>query len=48
VSEDPDLNFDVKVDLHSIQIDYYLWNYAKDHRDAVKAYPIHKTLTIFY
>ncbi|XP_065912490.1 queuosine 5'-phosphate N-glycosylase/hydrolase-like isoform X2 [Dysidea avara] len=46
VSADPELDSDV--DLHAVLIDCYLWNYAKDHREVMKSYPIHKTYTIFY
>lgn len=47
ISDDPDLDVESE-EINSILLDYYLWNYAKDHSNAMKAYPIHKTHTIFY
>lgn len=34
--------------INSIVIDFYLWDYAKDHGEAMKDIPIHKTRTFFY
>jgi len=34
--------------VNSIAIDYFLWDYAKAHKEELSAVPIHKTNTIFY
>ena len=34
--------------INAVTIDYYLWNYAKKHKEALKHLPIHKVRTIFY
>ncbi|KAL7751059.1 hypothetical protein RI367_003639 [Sorochytrium milnesiophthora] len=34
--------------VNSILIDFFLWDYAKQHADELKNIPIHRTKTIFY
>ena len=34
--------------INSVTIDYYLWNYARQHQELMAHLPIHRTLTIFY
>ena len=34
--------------INSVTIDFYLWNYAKQHSNLMDHLPIHRTLTIFY
>lgn len=36
------------INLNSILIDFYLWDYAKSHSENMKHIPIHKTITKFY
>ena len=33
---------------NSVQIDHYMWHFAKSHSKEMSHIPIHKTLTIFY
>jgi len=34
--------------LNSIFIDYYIWDYSKEHTEEMKHIPIHKTRSVFY
>ncbi|XP_056661920.1 Q-nucleotide N-glycosylase 1 isoform X2 [Monodelphis domestica] len=38
----------ISVEINSVLIDYYLWDYARDHRDDMKGIPFHRTRCIFY
>ncbi|XP_054979667.1 queuosine salvage protein isoform X2 [Sorex araneus] len=35
-------------EINSILLDYYLWDYARDHREDMKAIPFHRTRCIYY
>ncbi|XP_015416631.1 PREDICTED: UPF0553 protein C9orf64 homolog isoform X2 [Myotis davidii] len=35
-------------EINSILLDYYLWDYARDHRDDMKGIPFHRTRCIYY
>lgn len=39
---------DIPIQINSILIDFYLWDYAKQYTVELKKIPIHKTETIFY
>jgi hypothetical protein len=43
-----DSNSIQKQPLNAVVIDYYLWNFAKQHTQLLENIPIHKTKTIFY
>jgi hypothetical protein len=34
--------------INAILLDFYLWDYAKAHPDALRHIPIHRTRSIFY
>jgi len=34
--------------LNAIVIDYYLWNFAKEHQQEMRHVPIHKTRSVYY
>ncbi|RKP09934.1 hypothetical protein THASP1DRAFT_28297 [Thamnocephalis sphaerospora] len=34
--------------INAILLDFYLWDYAKTHTDALRSVPIHRTRSIFY
>ena len=38
----------VRDQINSIVIDYFLWDYAKDHSAEMEHIPIHRTRCIFY
>ncbi|XP_074136270.1 queuosine 5'-phosphate N-glycosylase/hydrolase [Sminthopsis crassicaudata] len=38
----------IGVDINSILLDYYLWDYARDHREDMKGIPFHRTRCIYY
>ncbi|XP_037350013.1 queuosine salvage protein [Talpa occidentalis] len=35
-------------EINSILLDYYLWDYARDHREDMKEIPFHRTRCIYY
>ncbi|XP_038626021.1 queuosine salvage protein [Tachyglossus aculeatus] len=35
-------------EINSIFLDYYLWDYARDHREDMKGMPFHRTRCIYY
>ncbi|XP_042552160.1 queuosine salvage protein isoform X2 [Dipodomys spectabilis] len=35
-------------EINSILLDYYLWDYARDHREDMKGIPFHRTRCIYY
>ncbi|XP_019064324.1 queuosine salvage protein isoform X2 [Fukomys damarensis] len=35
-------------EINSVLLDYYLWDYARDHRDDMKGIPFHRTRCIYY
>ncbi|XP_062937193.1 queuosine 5'-phosphate N-glycosylase/hydrolase isoform X3 [Cynocephalus volans] len=35
-------------EINSILLDYYLWDYARDHREEMKGIPFHRTRCIYY
>lgn len=35
-------------EINSVLLDYYLWDYARDHREDMKAIPFHRTRCIYY
>uniref|UniRef100_A0A8C5NTX5 Queuosine 5'-phosphate N-glycosylase/hydrolase n=1 Tax=Jaculus jaculus TaxID=51337 RepID=A0A8C5NTX5_JACJA len=37
-----------KENINSIFLDYYLWDYARDHREDMKGIPFHRTRCIYY
>lgn len=47
LEKDPS-SHDKSIQINSILIDFYLWDYAKQHSDDLSKIPIHKTVTIFY
>jgi len=39
---------DSKIVCNSILVDHFLWDYRRAHREAMDAFPFHKTLSIYY
>lgn len=37
-----------KTDVNSIMIDYFLWDYRREHADQLESIPFHKTRCIYY
>ncbi|ERE80795.1 queuosine salvage protein isoform X5 [Cricetulus griseus] len=35
-------------EVNSVLLDYYLWDYARDHRDDMRGIPFHRTRCIYY
>ncbi|XP_005355348.1 queuosine salvage protein [Microtus ochrogaster] len=35
-------------EINSILLDYHLWDYARDHRDHMRAVPFHRTRCVYY
>jgi hypothetical protein len=35
-------------EINSVLLDYYLWDYARDHREDMKRIPFHRTRCIYY
>ncbi|KAM5258170.1 queuosine 5'-phosphate N-glycosylase/hydrolase [Hipposideros larvatus] len=35
-------------EINSVLLDYYLWDYARDHREDMKGIPFHRTRCIYY
>ncbi|XP_051822211.1 queuosine salvage protein [Antechinus flavipes] len=38
----------IGVDINSVLLDYFLWDYARDHREDMKGIPFHRTRCIYY
>uniref|UniRef100_G1N3L3 Queuosine 5'-phosphate N-glycosylase/hydrolase n=1 Tax=Meleagris gallopavo TaxID=9103 RepID=G1N3L3_MELGA len=39
---------DMRDQINAVLLDYYLWDYARDHREDMKDIPFHRVRSIYY